>query len=102
MKVLRYYFEYGVDTALWPEDLDSPFGYPCDPQRLPVPQHTRDEITRLACWYQSSMNQDYPPDPGPWGEVERTCFNTAARALLAALRRELPDSCRVEDRYVPL
>ncbi len=37
---LRFFFEAGVDTPLWPEDMCSPYGYPCDLARLPISPDT--------------------------------------------------------------
>lgn len=57
---LRFFFEAGVNTPLWPEDMDSPYGYPCDLARLPISPQTRAELARLSEWYQSSIDWDYP------------------------------------------
>ncbi|MER6315260.1 hypothetical protein ABT237_15990 [Streptomyces sp. NPDC001581] len=48
---LRFFFEYGVDTPLWPgpsglPDLDSPYGHPCAPEKPPVTAATGTELTR--------------------------------------------------------
>ncbi|MEV3870019.1 hypothetical protein [Streptomyces sp. NPDC049906] len=66
---LRFFFSYGVDTPLWPDDadFDSPYGYPCDPALLPVTEATAHALTHLADRYQSSLDWDDPggPSPGP-------------------------------------
>jgi hypothetical protein len=100
--VVRFFFEHGVDTALWPDDVDSPYGYPCDPARLPLSEPIRAEITRLARWYQSSLDWDDPAGPSPWGRDECGRFNAAARSLLEALRDALPESWIIEDRFTRL
>ena len=102
MTALRFFFEYGVDTVLWPEDVDSPLGYPCDVRRLPVSEAARAEIGRLAAWYQSSLDWEDPTASGPWSVQERERFNTRAGALLARIRSELPADWVVEDRFDPL
>lgn len=97
---LCFFFEYGVDTPLWPgppgDPLNSPFGYPCDLERLPITEATRAELTRLADWYQSSLNEEYPPDPSPWPEAERELFRQQADAAVETLRRELGDDWTIE------
>jgi hypothetical protein len=88
--------------VLWPEGVDSPFGYPCDSGLLPVSEETRAEIDRLAEWYQSSLDWDDPTAAGPWPSSERESFNTEAVALLGRIRSELPPGRVVEDRFRPL
>ncbi|MFD9367845.1 hypothetical protein ACFWA6_09045 [Streptomyces sp. NPDC060020] len=100
---LRFFFEYGVDTPLWPgpsdvPDLDSPYGYPCAPEKLPVTAGTGDELTRLAELYQSSLDWDHPAGPSPWTREQQESFRREADAVLEALRRELGDGWTVEDR----
>lgn len=102
MATLRYFFEYGVDTVLWPDDVSSPLGYPCDTPLVPVTEETRGEIERLADWYQSSLDWDDPSAAGPWSVQERESFNAQAKALLDRIRRELPSGWTVEDRFRPL
>ncbi|MGW7461129.1 hypothetical protein [Streptomyces sp. NPDC054797] len=95
---LRFFFEYGVDTPLWPSDLDSPYGYPCDPQKLPITRETSKELMRLADLYQSSLDWDHPAGPSPWSREQHELFRCEADAALEALRRELGDGWKVEDR----
>lgn len=97
--VLRFFFEYGVYTVLWPRDVDSPLGYPCDVRRLPVSEAARAEIDRLATWYQSSLDWEDPTALGPWSVQERELFNAQAAALLDRIRSELPVGWTVEDRF---
>lgn len=102
MAHLRFFFEYGVDTVLWPEGVDSPLGYPCDAWLLPVSEETRAEIGRLAELYQSSLDWDDPSALGPWPRSERESFNAQAVALLGRIRSELLPDWMVEDRFHPL
>lgn len=94
---LRFFFEAGVDTPLWPEDMASPYGYPCEPARLPISPALQTELARLSQWYQSSIDWDYPPNPSPWSDDERQLFSQQARAALAALRGELGPGWTVRD-----
>ncbi|HXT93991.1 MAG TPA: hypothetical protein VN714_32575 [Trebonia sp.] len=101
MPSLRFFFEYGVDTVLWPDDINSELGYPCDLDRLPLSDNARTMARRLAASYQPSLSEDYPPDPSPWPQRQQAAFNDAARNLLSALRGELEPRWTVVDRYHP-
>lgn len=95
---LRFFFEVGVpDTPLWPEDMDSPYGRPTDLARLPITPETRAELTRLCQWFESSLDQSYPPNPCPWPDAEKQLFKQQAYAALEALRRELGAGWVVRD-----
>lgn len=94
---LRYFFEAGVDTPLWPEDMDSPYGYPCELEKLPISPATRAELARLSRSYQSSIDWDCPPNPSPWSDEEWRVFKEQAHMALAALRRELGAGWVVRD-----
>ncbi|GAA2799384.1 hypothetical protein RMN57_15190 [Kitasatospora sp. CM 4170] len=102
MDHLRYFYEYGVDTPLWPHDMESPYGHPTELARLPISAALRAELSELADRYQSSLDQEYPPDPSPWPREEQDRFNARARAALVALRRELGPGWTVDDRFVPV
>ncbi|MEU1782160.1 hypothetical protein ABZ545_22140 [Streptomyces abikoensis] len=100
---LRFFFEAGVPhTPLWPgprhnPDVDSPYGSPCELERLPISTATRTELARLCEWYQSSIDWEYPPGPSPWTGEQRALFKQQADAALDALCRELGDDWTVED-----
>ncbi|WP_030929821.1 hypothetical protein [Streptomyces sp. NRRL S-646] len=94
---LRFFFEFGVDTPLWPEDMDSPYGYPTDLARLPVSPDTRAELARLSEWYQSSLDWKNPSGPSPWSDDELQLFKQQALAALHVLRRELGAGWIVRD-----
>ncbi|MFI8878876.1 hypothetical protein [Streptomyces sp. NPDC055243] len=94
---LRFFFEIGVDTPLWPEDMDSSYGYPCELDRLPISPEIRAELARLSKWYQSSIDWDYPPNPSPWSDEEQQLFKQQAQAALGTLRRELGAGWVVRD-----
>ncbi|MFD6423871.1 hypothetical protein [Streptomyces sp. NPDC060198] len=100
---LRFFFEYGVDTPLWPgpsgmPDLDSPYGYPSDPGNLPLTPGTSHELTRLADLYQSSLDWNHPAGPSPWTHEQQESFRREADRGLETLRRELGDDWTVEDQ----
>ncbi|WP_409057106.1 hypothetical protein [Streptomyces sp. SYP-A7185] len=94
---LRFFFEAGVDTPLWPQDMDSPYGYPCELDRLPISPPLRAELARLAETYQSSIDWEYPPNPSPWSAEEHQRFTRQAHAALDGLRRELGHGWVVHD-----
>jgi hypothetical protein len=90
----RFFFDAGSGRVLWAafDADDSRLGYPVDHDRLPISQSLKDELARLIAWYDTSMNWDYPPDPGPWREPECVAFNQSVNIAVAQLRRELgPD-----------
>ncbi|MGW2836421.1 hypothetical protein ACWCWD_01315 [Streptomyces sp. NPDC001493] len=100
---LRFFFEYGVDTPLWPgpsnmPDLDSPYGYPCVPENLPITPDTSNTLTRLAELYQSGLDWNHPMGPSPWTREQRESFRCESDAALEVLRRELGDGWTVEDQ----
>lgn len=95
---LRFFFDYGVDTPLWPTDVDSPYGYPCAPEDLPIAAGLSNELTRLADLYQSSLDWDDPAGPSPWTRDQWDSFQHAADTALESLHRELGDGWTVEDR----
>ncbi|MGC0338272.1 hypothetical protein [Streptomyces sp. SLBN-8D4] len=94
---LRFFFEAGVDTPLWPEDPASPYGCPCDLARLPIKPETRAEPAGLSEWYQSSIDRDCPPNPSPWSGEELRQFKQRAISTLEELRRELGAGWVVRD-----
>lgn len=94
---LRYSYCYCSDeTPLWPDDVDSPYGYPCEMERLPISAATRAELTRLAEWYNARL--DWANAPATlWAEGEQELFRRQADAALVALRDELGSGWTVDD-----
>jgi hypothetical protein len=104
MPAARFFFDAGSGTVLWtnaPEDRD-PAGYAADLQTLPVSAALRDELARLAAAYDTSLNQDYPPDPGPWREPQCREFNDAAGQAVRRLREELGPAWPIQNRFQEL
>ena len=97
---LRFFFDWRAD-CLWSDNdaARARFDYPVDPADLPLSLATRDEMGRVCGWHDTSLNWDYPPDPGPWREEECARFNAAARALLAAIRAELRPDYEIVDEF---
>jgi len=97
----RFFFDAGSGGVLWPVGAPDQrtWGYPADPDALPIGAELRDELTRLVQCYDTSLNQDYPPDPGPWREPQCRAFNAAVRRALARLRAELGDQWVIADHF---
>jgi hypothetical protein len=96
---LRFFFEWG-GGCLWAanDDANTDFGYgPLDTAdtKLPLSAETVRRCEELSAWHDTSLNQAYPPDPGPWRQPECDRFNEAARHLLATIRAELGDRFEV-------
>ncbi|MER6983551.1 hypothetical protein ABT317_43035 [Streptomyces carpinensis] len=70
-----------------------------DPDRLPISRILRDELKSLVARYDTSLNWDYPPDPGPWREAECREFNEAVHRTLGRLRAELGPSWQIHDEF---
>jgi hypothetical protein len=56
---------------------------------LPICERTRNTLIELSALHDTSLNWEYPPDPGPWTKEEDEIFEEKARELLSALREEL-------------
>ena len=50
---------------------------------------TRQRLTELTEWHDTSQNWDYPPDPGPWTADEYARFEVAANEILGRIQSEL-------------
>jgi hypothetical protein len=99
---LRFFFEAGVSgTPLRPDDIDSPYGSPCELDLLPISPAVRIELARLCEWFQSSIDREYPPGPSPWPEQQWELFTQQADAALEILCHELGEGWIVEDRRRP-
>lgn len=88
MPTARFFFDAGSGAVLWAgtEDREA-WGYPVDLERLPISHDLRHGLSRLMARYDTSLNRDYPPDPGPWREAECQDFNEAVRQRSAAFAR---------------
>ena len=93
---IRYFFDYG-GICLWAGDTvtSDTFNYPIDPERLPLSAETTARIHHMITWHETSLNWDYPPDPGPWRQDECHHFNLATRALYTLIQDELGNEFEV-------
>ncbi|MEU1434449.1 hypothetical protein ACFYPA_00085 [Streptomyces sp. NPDC005775] len=104
MPAARFFFDAGSGIVLWaatPED-KKVWGYPVELHRLPISHDLRDVLRRLIARYDTSLNWDYPPDPGPWREAECHNFNEAVRQVLGRLRTELGPAWQIYDEFEAL
>jgi hypothetical protein len=88
--VIRLMFEWG-GGCIWcgNEAARQQFGVGPIENRLPLSPPIRDRLTEMTVWHDTSLNWDYPPDPGPWCSTHRENFEKAACDLLAIIQREL-------------
>jgi hypothetical protein len=80
---------HGVHFVALDEATRRAFGNVTDAERLHLSADTVRELKRLSSWVRTSMNWDYPPDPGPWRQDECNRFNRAVDEVLRACRAEL-------------
>jgi hypothetical protein len=97
----RFCFDAGSGTVLWAESPDAAeiWGYAVELDQLPVSQPLLHDLTSLIAEYDTSLNWDYPPDPGPWREPRCRRFNQAVRQALGRLRAELGPAWQIQDKF---
>jgi hypothetical protein len=99
--LVRLMFEWG-GGCFWGgnEAASSAFGVGPIEDRLPLSPATREKLAELSAWHDTSLNRDYPPDPGPWPRSEYERFEKAVGEVLPVLRSELGPVFKIV--YVPL
>ena len=97
----RFFFDAGSGTVLWTSDSAAQqiWGHAVDLGQLPISQSLRDELAGLATEYDTSLNWDYPPDPGPWREPRCRRFNDAVHQARGRLRAELGTAWEIRDEF---
>ena len=101
--VLRFFCEWGAG-CLWPGNEAAYQDFELGPYDLlePCPLPLSVEVLRRCRevdeWHRGSLNWNYPPDPGPWRQLECDQFNAAVVDLLAAIRGELGPQFEVIDK----
>src|SRR6266487_7005744 len=95
---LRFFFDTDSGVCLWSgnEAARQRYGYPIQPQALPLPEDTVRNMERVITWYDEWMDWNHAPQPNPsWDEA---AFTEAARRLPDRLQQELgPDYEVVDD-----
>jgi hypothetical protein len=100
MPAARFFFDAGSGALLWAAPADqAAWGYPIELDLLPVSPQLRTELDRLIDEYDTSLNWEYPPDPGPWDEARCRTFNAAVRRAIARLRTELGPAWQIADEF---
>ncbi|MBN1123089.1 MAG: hypothetical protein JXJ17_18595 [Anaerolineae bacterium] len=96
--VIRIWFEWG-GACLWPdEEVDKArFGYPIDPDRLPLTETTKAKAIELGRWHDTRLNWSIPTAPFLWKQAECERFNREYQEFLAALISELGDDFEIID-----
>ncbi|HMC64872.1 MAG TPA: hypothetical protein VKI65_08020 [Gemmataceae bacterium] len=105
--VLHFFFESG-GGCLWPGNDAAYQAFELgpydllDPCPIPLSAGILQRCRQMAEWHDTSLNSDYPPDPGPWRKAECDRFNAAVTELLADIHRELGPAFEVIDRQAQL
>lgn len=100
MPTARFFFDAGSGTLLWAVPADqAEWGYAIDLDRLPVGPELRAELTELVTRYDTSLDWDYPPDPGPWQPADHERFAADVGRALARLRAELGPAWEIHDGF---
>lgn len=101
---VRFFFDAGSRLCLWHADASTSaeFGHPPDPELLPVSAATRDMLADLCAEYDTSVNWDYPPDPGPWRQDDCDRFNARVESALRRLRDELEPEWDIVEEFEPV
>jgi hypothetical protein len=98
---IKLMFEWGGGTIWCGNDLArSKFGVGPIEDALPISDPIRYRLSELTKWHDTALNWEYPPDPSPWSDEERTRFEAAANSMLIELQSKLGASFEVI--YKPL
>lgn len=99
--IIRLMFEWGGGNLWCGTDVArATFDVGPIEDRLPLSDALRRELDELGAWHDTSLNREYPPDPGPWADEERARFEAAAMLVLERVREDLGPEFQVV--YVPL
>jgi hypothetical protein len=96
---VRFSFDAGAGICLWAANdaTRERYGYAIDAASLPIPESLGQRLVALIADYDSSVNWDYPPDPGPWDPPRESQFQEHATQVLALLRETLGAEYEVVD-----
>ena len=64
-------------------------------EELPLSDEVQAMLNELSQWHDTSLNWDYPPDPGPWNADDYARFDEAAAKLLKSIQQELGEEFEV-------
>ena len=99
---LRYFFSVGSGVCLWSENSAAreKFDYPVDISKLKLNENLVRRAYYIMSWYDTCIDWDYPPDPSPWSEQERVCFNRAALELYEELCKNLGVEFSIKNEFL--
>jgi hypothetical protein len=89
---IRFCWEWGATSPFWPADdaAVSKYGHgEIAPEKLGLPVDLAEVLAVTAEWHDTSLNWDYPPDPGPWRQQKYDRFNAKSRLLFEQCRLAL-------------
>jgi len=102
---LNFWFEWLADTCFQAADVvtSEKFGIGMiAPERLPLKQETITQVKLLSQWHDTSLNWDYPPNPGLWRQEECNRFNAAAKQLFDTITVELGETFEIAYSQIDL
>lgn len=88
--ILKYWFEHG-GTCLWStNDLaKNKFDYAIANEKLPISKSLIKELYALEEEYHGYLDWEYPPNPSPWTENQKSDFKYRANKVYHKLLSEL-------------
>ena len=95
----RYFFSAGSGVCLWSDNdaAREKFDYPVNFSKLTLSENLQRKALYIMAWYDTSLDWDYPPDPSPWSEEEKTRFNLAAQELYLDLCEKLGSELSIKN-----
>ncbi|WP_461175464.1 hypothetical protein [Uliginosibacterium flavum] len=81
---LSFWWEWKCGSPFWPanEAALNRFGYgSIAPEELGLPIDLAAKLVDTSDWHDKALNWEYPPDPGPWRQVECDQFNEQSKDL---------------------
>lgn len=95
----RFFFDWGDNSmCLWPSNdaARERFGLTPSIKDFSLSEETKSRVYQIGEWYQTALNWEYPPNPGPWRQTECDRFRQTVRILFDDLARELGSDYRLE------
>ncbi len=95
----RFFLDPGSGTCLWSADdhTKAEYDYPVDHRRLHLPENTFRALQHLIAWFDTSVDWEYPPNPGPWTPEEADRFSAYKASILALVRTQLGTDYEIVD-----
>ncbi len=99
---IRFQFSYSTGTCFWPENnaARERYGYPIEPDELPLTPRTIAALNDLNVRYDASLDWDDPGGPPLWADAQWQQFYARARQVARQVRDELGATYQI-DTYLP-